>query len=681
MTTVVGTGQGNAAVQQGLGSGSLLFFQSFTSTQIVIGIPTGQLTLTGTGFTYTQPTPSTYVPTGGTITGLTLVQGTQNQTWQNFSIDLVTAFNDVLDANAFNALFFGGDDTFTWTPGTNSSGSVFGYGGNDVFTANAGGAGFTGGSGTDTANIGGGYGGAPFPNMPAFSFGTHFSPINPPDAEIINLKAGNDYIFAPMYNFLASGNNVTIDGSALGSSNRMFFALSADFSGAPPTGNWTLIGGAGDDWMQAGSGNNIFNGGAGTDTVGFYFDNLLHSNGVTVDLSITNSQSLGTGWGTGTFTNIENIVGTGWNDTLTGNSANNVLAGGQGQDTLNGGAGWDVAVLDFDFGQYGTTITHNPDGSITLNGGYGFETYTNIEVLRFAGTFGGTTTFAVGTAPISDFNGTGQSDLLWQNSSGQAAVWLMNGATRTGAAEVGSNPGPSWHVKGDGDFNGDGNADILWQNDTGPVAIWFMNGTGMVSNAIVGDNPGTRWRTVGTGDFNGDGKADILFQNLDGSTAIWMMNGTSVGANGVTSGTNLGKGWQVAGVGDFNADTKADLVFQKANGDIAVRLMDGLGVLSTAILSPGDPNMRVKAVGDFDGDAKADILWQNSATGEATIWNMDGTTHTGGGVIAINPGTSWHVVGAGTFDTGNKNLDILWQNDNGDVAAWYMNNTRPRHRR
>ena len=30
--------------------------------------------------------------------------------------------------------------------------------------------------------------------------------------------------------------------------------------------------------------------------------------------------------------------------------------------------------------------------------------------------------------------------------------------------------------KGVGDFNGDGKADILWQNDSGQAAVWLMNG-------------------------------------------------------------------------------------------------------------------------------------------------------------------------------------------------------------
>ena len=34
-------------------------------------------------------------------------------------------------------------------------------------------------------------------------------------------------------------------------------------------------------------------------------------------------------------------------------------------------------------------------------------------------------------------------------------------------------------------FNGNGNADILWQNTNGTPAIWMMNGTSIVDAAVL----------------------------------------------------------------------------------------------------------------------------------------------------------------------------------------------------
>ena len=74
----------------------------------------------------------------------------------------------------------------------------------------------------------------------------------------------------------------------------------------------------------------------------------------------------------------------------------------------------------------------------------------------------------------------------------------MNGTNVIGTAAVGSNPGPSWKAIGTGDFNGDGHSDILWQNTKGQAGIWEMNGTNVISAAAVGFNPGPSWLAIKT---------------------------------------------------------------------------------------------------------------------------------------------------------------------------------------
>ena len=91
--------------------------------------------------------------------------------------------------------------------------------------------------------------------------------------------------------------------------------------------------------------------------------------------------------------------------------------------------------------------------------------------------------------------------------------FLVRGTNVIGGGTVSSNSGPSWKEIGTGDFNDDGHSDILWQNSNGQAAIWEMNGTSVVGGGAVGANPGPSWKAVGTGDFNGDGHSDILFQN------------------------------------------------------------------------------------------------------------------------------------------------------------------------
>ena len=123
--------------------------------------------------------------------------------------------------------------------------------------------------------------------------------------------------------------------------------------------------------------------------------------------------------------------------------------------------------------------------------------------------------------------------------------------TRTGGANVGFNPGPSWHVKAAGDFNADGHADILWQNENGTPGIWTMDGLTRTGGANVGGfNPGPSWKVKTAGDYNGDGRSDILWQNDNGQPGIWLMDGFNVLADNAV-GFNPGPSWNVIGQHDL----------------------------------------------------------------------------------------------------------------------------------
>ena len=86
------------------------------------------------------------------------------------------------------------------------------------------------------------------------------------------------------------------------------------------------------------------NGGTNTLNGGAGIDTLTYTGataGVRVSLAITASQNT-VGDGLDTVSNFENLTGSRFNDTLTGNLGNNVLSGGLGADVLTGGLGADV---------------------------------------------------------------------------------------------------------------------------------------------------------------------------------------------------------------------------------------------------------------------------------------------------------------------------------------------------
>lgn len=101
-------------------------------------------------------------------------------------------------------------------------------------------------------------------------------------------------------------------------------------------GNDQLNGGPGNDILEGGSGADILNGGPGQDVASYLFS----EKGVNINLSST---TIAGGHAEGdTLLHIENLGGSNFSDTLTGDSADNILFGEAGNDFLRGNAGNDI---------------------------------------------------------------------------------------------------------------------------------------------------------------------------------------------------------------------------------------------------------------------------------------------------------------------------------------------------
>ena len=98
-------------------------------------------------------------------------------------------------------------------------------------------------------------------------------------------------------------------------------------------GDDTLLGGAGDDTLIGGAGADVLDGGDGINTV----DYSNSSAGVDINLA-TGTASGGDADGD-TLTNIQNVIGSNYDDVLTGDDSDNVFIGGAGADTIDGGGG------------------------------------------------------------------------------------------------------------------------------------------------------------------------------------------------------------------------------------------------------------------------------------------------------------------------------------------------------
>lgn len=106
---------------------------------------------------------------------------------------------------------------------------------------------------------------------------------------------------------------------------------------AGTSGNDEIHGLSGNDTLTGNAGNDILDGGADIDTASYAGAASL----VKVNLAFTVAQNT-VGDGSDTLISIENLIGSAFDDTLTGNGVTNRLEGADGNDRLFGGAGNDV---------------------------------------------------------------------------------------------------------------------------------------------------------------------------------------------------------------------------------------------------------------------------------------------------------------------------------------------------
>jgi hypothetical protein len=170
----------------------------------------------------------------------------------------------------------------------------------------------------------------------------------------LDLGAGNNGVYGPNTN-----NTWVINGYSNGEGRSVLNGLYTI------NGITGLDGGTAPDrfvFMPGGYIPSVINGGGGGDTLDYSNDNT----GVTVDLGAYGSGSYGYATAVGsTVSNIQNVIGSPYNDVLTGSKYGNVLVGGGGRDTITGGTGTSVLI-----GGVVTATIHGNSGNDLIVDGY-----------------------------------------------------------------------------------------------------------------------------------------------------------------------------------------------------------------------------------------------------------------------------------------------------------------------
>ncbi|HEV2561022.1 MAG TPA: calcium-binding protein [Rhizomicrobium sp.] len=382
------------------------------------------------------------------------------------------------------------------------------------------------------------------------------------------------------------------------------------FAGA---GDNVVSGGRGDDVLSGGAGNDTLNGGDGSDTATY----LDATSAVHVAL-VTTAQSVGGGAGTDTFVSIENLEGSNYNDTLTGDAGNNVLTGAGGNDSLNGGGGSDTASYHDATG--GVTVNLTIAGAQNVGGGAGFDTLNSIENLEGSA-------FAdhlIGNSGDNILSGLAGDDLLaggagndvlnggdgldtvdYSGATGAITVDLGNSAPQAIGGGQGSDTlssiegviGSSYNdsLKGDANDNvlrggpGDDTLDGQGGNDTAS----YSDATGGVTVDLNVSGPQAIGHGVGTDTL-------ISIENLTGSDYADTLIGNA--SNNVLDG---GKGNDTLSGGD-GSDIAS---YADATGGVTV----DLNIASAQNVGGGDGVDTLTSIEGIQGSNFADTLTASTA--------------------------------------------------------------------
>jgi Ca2+-binding RTX toxin-like protein len=359
-----------------------------------------------------------------------------------------------------------GDATDNILIGTIGADQISGLDGNDILTGDAGDDLLDGGAGADSLDGGADtdtvtYAGSAAGVMVNLATGTGSGG----DA------AGDTYV--AIENVIGSGFSDTITGGS---------AINA-----------TLDGGAGDDTIAVSAASTTVIGGSGTDTISY----ALAGSGVTVNLAT------GTGSNGASYSGVESVIGSGFNDTITGSTTiGGTLDGDNGDDTLVVRAGSTMVI-----GGAGTdTVSYASSGAgvavnLTTNTGGSGDTYSDIENV-IGSAFGDT---IVGGSVAGTLNGGGGNDTITATVAGTTVIGGSGSDTVT-FAQAKANYGIAINASGavvvsGGEFGG---AVTL----SGVETLQFLDGNQAIS---IGTNAGETLTGTGGNDImNGLGGSDTI---------------------------------------------------------------------------------------------------------------------------------------------------------------------------
>jgi Ca2+-binding RTX toxin-like protein len=470
-----------------------------------------------------------------------------------------------------------GDDTLA---GTGVSDSIFGLAGNDLLAGGLGDDTLDGGADIDTASYAGATGA-----VMAFLWNIQATGADGTDS-LLNIE-----------NLMGSAFNDRLDGT-----NGANDLKAGD-------GNDSLFAYAGADTLTGGVGNDLIDGGADTDTASY-----AGATGA-VTAFLWGDQATGAD-GTDILYNIENLIGSAFNDRLDGTNTANDLNGGAGNDSLYAYAGAD-------------TLTGGA-GNDLIDGG------ADTDTVSYAGATGAVTVFLWG----SQATGADGTDTLYnfENVIGSAFNDRIDGTNNADGLNGGAGDDSLFGYGGTDTLTGGAGNDLISGGAGNDIIRFAASGNGIdtLTDLAIGDtiNIAALLSTSLGSVTNGNGSTvsanSVQVSSASGTTTLYIDTNNSAGAEVQISisGSYSAANFAITANGDSTSNINLQTP-QAITGTASAEVLNGTSANDTVLGLAGNDTLS-GSTGDDTVDGGADIdtasyaaataavtayLWGNQATG------------------------------------------------------------------
>lgn len=654
-----------------------------------------------------------------TLTDVSLT-GNGTNALSSIEIAILTAGagNNTLNASAFTgiAMLYGLDGNDTLTGGSGND-VLDGGNGNDTLSGNAGNDTLAGGAGTDSLTGGTGNDTYLFDTNAALGTDTITEAAaggidtldftgSSNDVNVNLNTAGAQVVNANLTLNMTAASVSQIENLTGGDANDLLVGNALDNTLSGGAGDDTLTGNAGNDTLNGGDGNDTINinggadivdGGSGDDilnfsgngdgtsatggtgsnifcfltgVVGHYLltsqgtdtlDFSAFGTGITLDLNSSADQDVGGGLFLQLVNLFSNVIGTAFNDVISGNNLDNNLQGGAGMDTLTQVADADQVLTDTTLSGQGSD-THSGFEQAVLTGGTGnnfldASSYSNPVVLNG---LDGDDLLAGGTADDTINGGSGTDTVIQTADSDQTlsdtTLTGLGNDTLAGIEQAILTGGASNNTLDASAFSGNATLNGLGGNDS-------LNGGSGNDSLNGGSGNDTLTGNAGDDALNGDDGNDILNINGGADTAdggagddTLILSGNADGSS-ATGGTGTNLFVIQPGLnGNISLDAQGidTLDFSAFNSGIIFNL----GMATAQALSGG---LNISAGVNFTnliGTTFGDNLTGNSL--DNTLQGLGGrdTLNGGAGNDILNGGGGMDTVACANREPGDILIDV-----------------------